>query len=139
MDLLLPLLAVALMAGRKKKEKQESGDEFETITPPNIEKPKAGQANLKIDKVRKLLNRVDFTFTDGQLSQEFKHKWKGGEKTSGIVGKWKVEAMTTIEPDPKKPGKFIEGPVMVIAKEAGKDPRFVKRVLVNEGKVIDIK
>lgn len=139
MDLLVPILLVALAAGKNKKAKQEDEDSFTTVTPPSVEIPKPGQPALKIDKVRKLLNRVDFSFTDGKQSQEFKHKWKGGEMTSGVVGKYMIEALTLPEPDPKNPGKMTEGPVMVVVKAPGKGIIQAKRVLVNEGKVIDVK
>lgn len=140
MDLLLPGLIIAAIAMKRKNGVADSaGDGFNTVTPPGVTLPKPGEPQLKVDKVKKLLNKVDFSFSDGDQKQEFTHKWKGGKLTSGIVGKWKVEALTTMEPDPKRPGKMQEGAVMVYAKEAGKQPKFVKRVLVNEGVVIDVR
>lgn len=140
MGILPVVIGGALLYTMSKKGSAASGSEdFQVLTNPNVITPKAGDPLLKIDKVRKLLNRVDFSFYDGKETREFQHKWKGGTPTQNLVGKFMVRAVTEIEADPKNPGQFKEGAVMITVQEPGKGVKYAKRVLVNEGKVIDIK
>lgn len=132
----LALILGGVVALSKSSGKTDSGD-FVTVSNPDITIPKKGEPSLKVDKVHKLLNRVDFTFCDGQSCESFKHKWKGKEITEAKVGKYIVQAITGMEPDKK--GNFDFGPVMITVKEPGKGVKFAKRVLVNDKKVIDIK
>ena len=137
---ILPLVGGALLLMSMNKKKGTSGgDEFTTVTAPGVVTPKPGEPKLTVDKVRKLLNRVDFSFTDGKETRQFEHKWKDGAPVQQIVGKYMVRAVTEIVPDPKKEGYTTWGPVMLTVQEPGKGVKFAKRVLVNEGKVIDIK
>jgi len=140
MGFLLPVvIGGGLLLAMNKKGASDQGDGFTTVTGPGVIPPKAGEPKLTVDKVRSVLNRVDFSFTDGKESRQFQHKWKDGAPVQQLVGKYMVRAVTEIVPDPKKEGYTTWGPVMLTVQEPGKGVKFAKHVLVNEGKVIDIK
>lgn len=142
MDILtLALIGGGLLLATKKKT-TDSGDEFTTLTPPNVEKPKPGEPKLTIDKIRKLLNRVDFTFTDGNLTENFEKKWKEELPIIRKVGKFTVIAKTEKQAVPgRKEGsmQWEWGPIMITVQDQNGTVKYAKRVFVNEGRVIDIK
>jgi hypothetical protein len=143
---------IAAAVGYKMLNKNGSasgaGNTAQTINPGNIPVPKPGQPALKIDKVRKLLNRVDYTFNDGKGNiKSFQHKWKDWAPTRNIVGGYVVMAVTqkifqeTGKTDAEGNSGISQeyGPVDITVQNSKGTVITAKRILVNEGKIIDLK